>query len=548
MSWSSDLRNPVGLGAPLNVLDTYNVDGLTPAITADFAKGTLALGGDMLAFNDLLTYERDDVAWKLNALGHWVEVPADTPRTGHHVWKDGKLVPAGIAVCASSRTNHVSNSEKFETTWASTDVTITANTHVSPDGTMSADTLTRSGEQGYLIKSSAGVNGQTKSIHARTVTGTGTVGLLSHNSVPASEVALTEEWQRFDMPVDTAETGGSNFYAVDFRVGDLDEIVVWGAQLEDGPYPTDYIATENVSVSTNPETLTIDAVSVAKAIGVFGPELIANNDFSDDLTGWVSASDGILSVTSDGLLSVANLPDDLAGFATQQFATELDELYLVEIDIANVTNRRVAGVGTSASGDRNLLDFGINDQVGKFSGFFTGTGGNVHIQLASFDLGATTLYRSATVRKVTMPDALSFVVKGYMTYEDEDAFSTVRVLTLDAGSDDKISYDHSTNGVDTGQMFFIHRVGGVSDNASTSDTDKAPGVHVPFSYASRHSSTSVRGASDGVLTPGKTPSGVPNILGHDLEIATIGNLIISELHVFADYLSNDGLIEASSTN
>jgi hypothetical protein len=147
-----------------------------------------------------------------------------------------------------SRTNLLTYSEDFSG-WNNDFVTLTSNSTLAPDGTLTATKVQKTGN-GYLFKSGVVSNDQTKSIWARTVSGTGTVALLSHNSVSGSLVTLTEEWQRFDIASNTADTGGSNFYAVDFRAGTLTEVLVWGAQLEAGSFPTSYIPSNSGSTTT----------------------------------------------------------------------------------------------------------------------------------------------------------------------------------------------------------------------------------------------------------------------------------------------------------
>jgi hypothetical protein len=148
--------------------------------------------------------------------------------------------PILARVPASGRRNLLTRTEEFDNAvWAkAVEVTVTPNAVLAPDGTMTADIL--AGPNNRAVTTPGVLDGQVKSIWARTVSGTGTIALLGYFSLAKHQFTLTEEWQRFEVPSDVADTGGTNFYAVDFRFGTLSEVVIWGAQLELGSTATDY--------------------------------------------------------------------------------------------------------------------------------------------------------------------------------------------------------------------------------------------------------------------------------------------------------------------
>ena len=102
-----------------------------------------------------------------------------------------------------------------------------------------------------------------RSIFARTVSGTGTVNLLSHNSNTNNLFTVTEDWQRFE--VDSSNAAGvSNFYAVDFRGSStLTEVIVFGADATNSEafIPT-YIKTNG-----GPATVDSDSTSIVTNTG-----------------------------------------------------------------------------------------------------------------------------------------------------------------------------------------------------------------------------------------------------------------------------------------
>jgi hypothetical protein len=88
---------------------------------------------------------------------------------------------------------------------------------------------------------------------------------------------------------------------------------------------------------------------------------------------------------------------------------------------------------------------------------------------------------------------------------------------------------------------------GNTEYVETSDTALTPGINVPFNISSRHGSTFINGAVDGVaLTANTTPTALPDLSGTDLEIAQDFMGTIGQLRQFAGDVGDAGLEEATS--
>ena len=152
---------------------------------------------------------------------------------------------------------------------------------LAPDGTNNAYKITDSGSStvyrgGLSVSSTA-----TRSIYARSVSGTGTATLMSYFGNTNNLFTLTEDWQRFEVNGTDAVAGEDNFYAADFRGGGtLTEYIVYGAQVEALSYATSYIPTTGVIATRLADSVTGagDATTFNSTEGVLYAEMAALSD------------------------------------------------------------------------------------------------------------------------------------------------------------------------------------------------------------------------------------------------------------------------------
>jgi len=171
----------------------------------------------------------------------------------------------------ASRTNLVPFSEDFSQ-WTKGSTAIVEGGFSSPDGENNAYKITKTGTAQPYVFENLGLSTTTKrSIFARTVSGTGTVNLLSHNSNTNNLFTITENWQRFE--VDSSNAAGvSNFYAVDFRgASTLTEVVLFGADATNSEafIPT-YIKTSGAAATVDSDSTSVINNTGAVERGITG--------------------------------------------------------------------------------------------------------------------------------------------------------------------------------------------------------------------------------------------------------------------------------------
>jgi len=169
---------------------------------------------------------------------------------------------------------------------------------LAPDGTNNAYKITNSGSSTVYLSGVPNLSStSTRSIYARSVSGTGTATLMSYFGNTNNVFTLTEQWQRFEVAESTTTVGESNFYAVDFRgSGTLSEIILWGANAtNDQDYATSYIPSNGTTVTRNQDVCTNGGslASINSTEGVLYAEIAALVDSTTPI--YISLSDGTVN-------------------------------------------------------------------------------------------------------------------------------------------------------------------------------------------------------------------------------------------------------------
>ena len=169
-------------------------------------------------------------------------------------------------------------------------------------------TDTSGGGTSYLHVPSIANANYGRSVYARTVSGTGTVSLLSYYGNTNNLFTLTEQWQRFYVDSVTTTTGQINFYAVDFRAGDLTEVLLYAPQMTKSPDLKPYLPTTD---RANLPRLNYPVYGGCPSLLV-EPQRTNIVIYSNDLTQWsnsFSTDESNVAISPEGIQNAGKLID-----------------------------------------------------------------------------------------------------------------------------------------------------------------------------------------------------------------------------------------------
>ena len=515
------------------------------------------------------------------------------PRVGHHVYNGSAWVNEGVLAESEARVNLVEHSTP-DTNWTLNRVTMTENNAVSPDGTENATRIneTTATNSHYIYGNTTNVTsglnytlsayvkadtstacqllfsstGFGSSHYANFDLSTGTVGYEAANAtatiqdvgngwyrcaITSTATATASTFVGFIVFVDNDASSSSRIpsYAGDTA----QQMYVYGAQVEEASTPSSLIPTSGSTVSRAAETFTIPSANLPWPTPQYiGSELVTNGTFDTDTTGW-TASNATLSVESGSLKITStggNRPQ-----ANQTISTTVGKVYEISA-IARTTSGsgdveiEISGIGSNTDGrTSNTTDTRIYHVFVATSSF--------HILQAKIDdavsvAGDVAYFDNISVREIN-PLSVSIGMEGRMTYADTDQGSDgggqggeLQFVSWRASAANYIHTSLKTN-AGTGGIRFRQEASSVGEVLDSNDNLYSPDILVPYSIASRHGSTFINGAVDGVaLTADTTPVALPDLSSTDLSLAPTYMGTISEFRVWDKDLGDAGIVEATN--
>ena len=202
-------------------------------------------------------FTRNTIATRINSSGLIETVASGVPRLNYPLI-DGVVNGCPSHLLEPERLQKIQYSEDFsKTAWVKlgagtgSAAIVTSDYAISPDGTQNATRLqcdlngglTSSANQSLIYDSYTSSGNQSISIYVKSNTGSNQTIYFANTQTSGDTITVTSDWQRFEFSHSTAtyivaiglrgRSGGS--------IDDTADILIYGAQVEQGSYATSYI-------------------------------------------------------------------------------------------------------------------------------------------------------------------------------------------------------------------------------------------------------------------------------------------------------------------
>lgn len=500
-------------------------------------------------------------------LGGMVDVPADAraipsatkyvpttsaarylPRRGHHVYNGSAWVNEGLLVESEARTNLETQSVSLANYVAVVAGGATT-TYGQPDpfggstAGLYTSTMTNGYTYGTIVSTSAanytfsvwlksdsvsscriqlGAGATSSGVYADVDMANGTIGAAtlksgSYTPITSSIQDFGNGWYRAS--VTATLPAGSNVGYLQTISPSGATFYFYGAQLEAGSTPSSYIPTAGATTTRAAETLVIPSANLPWP----SPTALTSNLYS--------GADPVNIVGPYTFLPI--IPSD-----------SRTKVLMVEWTQTINTGTRTRMRYRNAADTADIWPITYYNGSGSFKEVIVTSSGLKWTQIdGPLDVDLTNI----SVKEIN-PLAVSIAMDGRMTYADTgSAAGKVNFVNWLSGGSNYIQDRIDTSGSGTTGTFTT-----IQNATGTIDFKQAigaysPGINVPFSIASRHGSTFINGAVDGVaLTADLTPVALPALSATNLQLGYAFMGTIGSFRIWADDIGDTGIAEASA--